>query len=95
MKTETELANRVREIRQDLYGEEGLKYLARALGVPTQTWRNYERGVKMPARVLLEFIDLTGANPRWLLTGEGERLSEEIFLFPTDTVPRSDVVENR
>lgn len=79
------LAYRVREIRQDLYGEDGLETLARALGVPAETWRNYERGVTMPADMVLEFIVVTGADPRWLLTGEGERLSEESRLFPSDS----------
>ena len=77
------LADRVREIRQDLYGEDGLEFLARALGLPAQTWRNYERGITMPAELLLAFVVLTGADPKWLLTGEGERLSEEIHLFPS------------
>ena len=71
------IAVRVRELREDLYGEDGLENLAAALGVPAQTWRNYESGVTMPAEVLLEFLTLTGTDPNWLLTGEGERLLYE------------------
>ena len=78
MKRRIEIAVRMREIRQDLYGEHGLENLAVALGVPAQTWRNYEQGVTMPAEMLLEFMVLTGADPNWLLTGDGERISSEI-----------------
>ena len=46
---------------------------ATALGLPEATWLNYERGVTMPAVILLEFLELTGASPHWLLTGEGDR----------------------
>ncbi len=47
--------------------------LARRLNLPARTWYNYETGVTVPAEVLLGFIDQTGANPTWLLTGEGAR----------------------
>jgi DNA-binding transcriptional regulator YiaG len=66
------LACRIREIRERLYGENGAEMLARALNVPVQTWRNYERGVTMPAHVLLEFLELTGSDPASLLTDDGE-----------------------
>lgn len=67
------LAERVREIRLDLYGEGSRTNLADAVGVPAETWLNYEASVTMPALVLLRFLDVTGASPRWLLTGEGLR----------------------
>ena len=70
---------RMREIREKLYGEYGSEFLARGLSLPVGTWMNYERGVTMPANVLLEFLELTGADPRWLLTGEGEHLSARRF----------------
>ena len=47
-----------------------------ALGLPARTWLNYEGGVTMPATVLLSFLDLTGADPHWLLTGQGLRYLE-------------------
>ena len=47
--------------------------LARRLNLPARTWYNYETGVTVPAEVLLGFIDQTGANPIWLLSGEGPR----------------------
>jgi hypothetical protein len=67
------LSRRLREIRQDLFGEHGGPELARRLNLPARTWYNYETGVTVPAEVLLAFIDQTGANPVWLLSGEGTK----------------------
>jgi hypothetical protein len=67
------LSRRLREIRNDLFGEHGGPELARRLGLPARTWYNYETGVTVPAEVLLAFIDQTGANPVWLLSGESPR----------------------
>ncbi len=67
------LARRVVEIRLERFGEHGDPLLARALGLPTRSWLNYEAGVTIPARIILEFIDATGADPHWLLTGEGDK----------------------
>ena len=43
--------------------------LADTLGLPTRTWMNYESGVVIPATVIFRFIDVTDADPVWLLTG--------------------------
>lgn len=67
------LSRRLREIRQELFGEHGGPELSRRLSLPARTWYNYETGVTVPAEVLLGFIDQTGANPLWLLTGEGTK----------------------
>ncbi|WP_435010472.1 helix-turn-helix domain-containing protein [Tundrisphaera lichenicola] len=67
------ISRRLREVRQELFGEHGGPELARRLNLPARTWYNYETGVTVPAEVLLSFIDQTGANPVWLLSGEGER----------------------
>ena len=67
------LSRRLREIRQEIFGEHGGPELARRLNLPARTWYNYETGVTVPAEVLLGFIDQTGANPTWLLNGEGPR----------------------
>src|SRR5690242_10276112 len=67
------LAARLREIRVEVMGDTGGPEMARRLGVPPRSWYNYEIGVTVPAEVLLRFLDVTGADPRWLLTGEGER----------------------
>ena len=59
-----------------------------------ETWRNYEGGVTMPAWVLLRFLEFTGANPNWLLTGQGERLGPDIQPFLLKAICHSDLVEN-
>lgn len=65
------LAERLRQIRVDLYGDRGGSEMARQLGVPIRTWYNYESGVTVPAEVLLRFLELTRVEPRWLLHGAG------------------------
>jgi hypothetical protein len=72
------ISRRLREVRQELFGEHGGPELARRLNLPARTWYNYETGVTVPAEVLLSFIDQTGANPVWLLTGEGDHYRREI-----------------
>src|SRR5437016_3072492 len=67
------LAGRIREVRRELYSESGAPMLARDLELPTRTWLNYESGVVIPAPVILRFIAATGADPLWLLTGQGQR----------------------
>jgi len=71
------LSKRLREVRQEKFGEHGGPELARRLNLPARTWYNYETGVTVPAEVLLAFIDQTGANPVWLLSGEGEHYRRE------------------
>ena len=66
------LAERLREIREELCGEHGPQFLADALKVPVQTWLNYESGVTAPALVVLKLIDIARVNPHWLLTGQGD-----------------------
>ena len=68
-----DLARRVREIREELYGEHGGPLLAEALQIPFRTWHNYEAGCTIPAQSILRFIEVTEAHPHWLLTGQGEK----------------------
>jgi hypothetical protein len=67
------ISSRLREIRQEQFGEHGGPELARRLDLPARTWYNYETGVTVPAEVLLSFIDQTGTNPLWLLNGQGPK----------------------
>lgn len=62
------LAARLRQLRMERYGRHGAPELAGALGLPTRTWLNYERGVTVPAEVVLKLIELTSVEPRWLLS---------------------------
>jgi len=71
--TNEELAARFREIREDLYGEYGAQFLADDLGLPLETWMNYESGIVMPAAVVLMLIVTASVNPHWLLTGRGKK----------------------
>jgi hypothetical protein len=73
LEIKTALARRVREIREDLYGEHGGPLMADALQIPFRTWLNYENGCTIPAPSILRFIEVTRANPRWLLTGRGPK----------------------
>jgi hypothetical protein len=67
------ISRRLREIRRELFGERGGPELARRLNLPARTWYNYETGVSVPAEVLLAFIEQTGADPWWVLAGEGSK----------------------
>jgi hypothetical protein len=71
--THVTLARRLREIRSERFCDDGAAVLAALVDVPLRTWQNYEAGVAVPAPVLLRFLDLTGAHPHWLLTGEGPK----------------------
>jgi hypothetical protein len=68
-----QLAARVREIRVERYGEHGVRSLAEELGVPPRTWLNFEAGVTIPAEMILRFVEVTGVEPQWLLSGRGEK----------------------
>ncbi len=70
-----QLGQRLREIRTDLYGDDvsGLEAVANALSLPEKTWVNFERGVTMPAPLLLQFLVITEVNPSWLMNGSGPR----------------------
>ncbi|GAC1469616.1 MAG: hypothetical protein NVSMB9_13610 [Isosphaeraceae bacterium] len=68
-----DLARRVREVRQDLYGIHGGPLLAESLKISFRTWHAYETGCTIPAPTMLRFIEVTDVSPHWLLTGEGEK----------------------
>ena len=72
-KLKSDLSRRVRELREELFGEHGGPMLAESLRLPYRTWMNYEGGCTIPAQVILRFIEVTAAHPHWLLTGEGDR----------------------
>ena len=67
------LAVRLREVRVEMFGDHGGPVMAEALGLPIRTWDHYESGVIIPGLVLLRFIEITGADPHWLLTGQTRR----------------------
>ena len=73
MKSNDILASRLREIRSEKYGEHGGPLMAEAMGLPARTWANYESGVTIQGLALLRFIDVSGVEPHWLLSGRGEK----------------------
>lgn len=73
MTRQATLSRRVRAIREERYGTDGLALIAAELGLSEAAWRQYEGGVVIPAHVILRFIEATDAHPHWLLTGEGEK----------------------
>jgi hypothetical protein len=72
-RTKVVLARRLTEVRTDRSGEQGAAKLARALGVPARTRYHDERGVTVPAEVLLRLIERAGAEPAWLFHGRGAK----------------------
>lgn len=68
-----EIAARIREVREEVFGRNGGPEVARRLNLPARTWYNYETGVSVPAEVLFDFAELTGAEVRWVMTGGGPR----------------------
>jgi len=84
-----QLSDRLREVRRELFGEKGGPELARRLNQPARSWYNYETGVTVPAEVLLRFIEETGANPTWLLTGDGPKYRRDAAgLSPVELIRR-------
>jgi hypothetical protein len=72
----SELAARLRQVRIALYGENGGPLLAQALEIPFRTLHAYENGRTIPGDDILRFIELTGVDPHWLLTGSGPQFRE-------------------
>jgi hypothetical protein len=70
------LAERLRALRAELFGDRGGPELSRRLGLPIRTWYNYESGVTVPAEVVLKIIELTSVEPMWLLHGEGPKFRQ-------------------
>lgn len=65
--TRAAMAARLRSIRREFFGEGGGDEVARRLGLPSRTWKNYESGVTIPGEVILRFLILTGTDPRRML----------------------------
>jgi hypothetical protein len=69
VKVKCGVADRLRDLRTELFGERGGPELARQLGLPVRTWYNYEAGVTVPAEIVLRLIELTSVEASWLLHG--------------------------
>jgi hypothetical protein len=73
VRAKLDLAERLAQLRLELFGDRGGPEMARRLGIPVRTWYNYEGGVTVPAEVVLKIIELTAVEPGWLLNGKGPR----------------------
>jgi len=69
---------RIRKIRLEKFGDHGLATLTKTMQIPARTWENYESGVTIPRWIILQFIELAGVEPLWLLTGEGEHYRADL-----------------
>src|SRR5262245_7991224 len=85
------LAKRLKQVRSDLYGEDGAPELAGLLGIPVRTWHNSWSGITLRAEVILRFIALTSVNPSWLLDGEGEKYRGRACAANGNEVRREDL----
>lgn len=85
------LSDRLKEIRVELFGDRGGPDLARVLRIPARTWYNYEMGVTVPAELILHFIEVTRVEPKWLLSGLGEKYRFRTPGPSSDHGPRVDV----
>jgi hypothetical protein len=70
------LAANLRQIREELFPVDGVREVALRLGIPEQSWTEYESGATVPAEVLLAFVILTGVEPNWLLNGTGRKFRD-------------------
>lgn len=65
------IAQRVREFRMATAGCSTQQAFAAALGIDQQRLSGYENGTKVPHHVIASMVRM-GANPYWLLFGEGD-----------------------
>jgi hypothetical protein len=71
-----DLATRIHATRVALYGENGGPLLAQEMGISFRTLHRYENGRTIPAPRILRFIEVTGVDPHWLLTGQGSQFRD-------------------
>ena len=69
------ICQRLRRLREDYAGKRGKSFFAKALGLSPSTYSYYEHSRIPPAEVLCRVCELTGADLRWLLTGDGALVS--------------------
>jgi hypothetical protein len=69
LRSKLAIAERLVALRSELYGERGGPEMARRLNIPVRTWYNYEKGITVPAEIILRVIKLTGVEAAWLLDG--------------------------
>ena len=63
---------RLASIREEAFGRWGKSAFARALGIPLTSYLNFENGRVPPMDVIVNMVELTRVNPRWLVHGKGK-----------------------
>lgn len=72
-----EIGNRIKEIRQKVFGENQTK-VAKRLEIPQSHFSNIENGNTFPTIPLLtKIVNISGVNWSWLMTGKGPMTDEE------------------
>jgi hypothetical protein len=66
------LSDRIRAIRVDRFGDDGAQVLASLMRIPESKLTSMETHGPIPGHLILAFIEVTDANPGWLLSGAGE-----------------------
>jgi repressor LexA len=89
----TSIGDRVREARTNKHLDQAL--LADKIGVVTRTLQRWEKGEQVPDGIAITRIaKVTGVQPTWLLTGEGEIYpapSRPQNVYPLNTAMRRNV----
>jgi hypothetical protein len=70
------LAKRLVVLRSEVYGDRGAPEVARLIGIPLRTWYNYEKGVTVPAEIILKIIEVTSVEAQWLIDRKGPRFRD-------------------
>ncbi|MBL7134567.1 MAG: helix-turn-helix domain-containing protein [Phycisphaerae bacterium] len=69
-KPASEICRRIAELRQKTAGPRGKSAFAKQLGISPSTYDYYEGARVPPADILVRIAEVTGADLRWLLTGQ-------------------------
>ena len=89
------LTERIRQLRTRYAGERGKTIFAKALGISPSTYSYYEGGRVPSAEILWRMCEVTGADVRWLLTGQapsGDSGSGAESLLPAGLVAKISAV---
>jgi hypothetical protein len=70
------IAERLAALRLAIFGERGGPEMARRLNIPARTWYNYEKGITVPAEIILQIIKQTSVEAAWLLDGTGRMFAD-------------------
>ena len=73
-KKDVEIATRLREIREGLFGPRGQTSMAKSLGIPRENYSKYEMAqVRLPNHIMELLANKKNVNLNWLITGKGSR----------------------